>query len=139
MKKKMDYLWLDKTAKIFEVAIAVLLLFVIAVKIIEVILALSEIQVVIIGMEFDRFLSISFTLVIGVEFTKMLCKHTPETVIDVLLFAIARQTVIYHKSTTDLLVGSIAIAGLFAAKRFFLKWDRKKKETHDEKTPESAD
>ena len=36
------------------------------------------------------FLEQAMTLAIGVEFIKMLCKHSPQTVIEVLLFAIAR-------------------------------------------------
>ena len=75
---------------------------------------------VILNMEFEQILSVAFALVIGVEFTKMLFKHTPETIIDVLLFAIARQTVIYHANMTDMLVGVAAIAGLFAAKKFLI-------------------
>ena len=42
---------------------------------------------------FNDYLSIAFNFVIGIEFIKMLCKHTPETVIEVLLFAIARQLI----------------------------------------------
>ena len=36
---------------------------------------------------FNNFLAWTMNLVIGVEFVKMLCKHTPGTVIEVLLFA----------------------------------------------------
>jgi phosphate starvation-inducible membrane PsiE len=74
-------------------------------------------------MEYERVLSTMLTLVIGVEFIKMLCKHTPETVIDVLLFAMARQIVIYHDNSLDLLLGIIAIVGLFAAKKYLTKKD----------------
>ena len=45
---------------------------------------------------FNDYLSIAFNFVIGIEFIKMLCKHTPETVIEVLLFAIARQLIVEH-------------------------------------------
>lgn len=77
-------------------------------------------------MTFNGILSIILTLVIGVEFTKMLCKHTPEAVIDVLLFAIARQMVVYQDSVLDLLIGMASIVGLFAAKKFLLdKFDKK--------------
>ncbi|MDR2559351.1 MAG: transporter [Oscillospiraceae bacterium] len=118
--KKIGLKHLDKIAKSFEVAIALLLLVVIAIKIIEVVLELTGFDIIIISMDFERILSMAFALVIGVEFTKMLFKLTPETVIDVLLFAIARQTVIYHERTLDLLIGVIAIAGLFAAKKYLV-------------------
>ena len=59
-------------------------------------------------------------LAIGVEFIKMLCRHTPETVIEVLVFAIARQMVIIHKSAAETLVEVIAIAILFGVRKFLL-------------------
>jgi hypothetical protein len=124
---------LEKIAKSFEVGIALLLLVVIAIKVLEVIFVLTELDIVIINMSFERILSQAFALVIGVEFVKMLFKLTPETVIDVLLFAIARQTVIYHERTLDLLIGAMAIAGLFAAKKYFIGNDDPKKEQKEEK------
>jgi len=127
--KKTSLHYLDKTAKTFEYVVALLLLLVIAIKVIEVVLELTGFKITIISMEFERILSTAFALVIGVEFTKMLCKHTPETVIDVLLFAIARQTVIYYERTTDLLVGVAAIAGLFAAKKYLIDTKYKKTES----------
>ena len=63
---------------------------------------------------------IALALVIGVEFTKMLYKHTPDTVIDVLLFAVARHMVMYHERTMDMLIGAVSIAGLFAAKKYLI-------------------
>jgi len=110
----------DTTTYIFEIIIAFVLLAVIAIKIIEISAAVIGLEIVIITMKFEKILSMVLALVIGVEFIKMLCKHTPETVIDVLLFAIARQIVIYHEKTLDLLIGALAIVGLFAAKKFLL-------------------
>ncbi|KJZ96375.1 phosphate-starvation-inducible PsiE family protein, partial [Clostridium sp. IBUN13A] len=54
---------------------------------------------------FNNYLAAAFNLVIGIEFIKMLCKHTPETVIEVLLFAIARQLIVEHTTTMENLVG----------------------------------
>ena len=60
----------------------------------------------------------AFNFVIGIEFIKMLCKHTPETVIEVLLFAIARQLIVEHMTIFQNLIGVIAIAGLFATRKY---------------------
>jgi len=60
-------------------------------------------------------------LAIGAEFIKMLCKHTPETVIEVLAFALARQLIVGHASPIENLITVIAIAILFAVRRFLLK------------------
>ena len=67
---------------------------------------------------FNNYLSIAFNFVIGIEFIKMLCKHTPETVIEVLLFAIARQLIVEHMTIFQNLVGVIAIAVLFATRKY---------------------
>ena len=118
MKKFISFM--DKATYLVEMAIAILLLAVIATKTVEVVTEMAGVQITILAMDFERMLSTTLTLIIGVEFIRMLCKHTPETVIDVLLFAIARQIVIYHEKTLDLLVGMVAIAGLFAAKKFLI-------------------
>lgn len=64
------------------------------------------------------FMTMALNLAVGVEFVKMLCKHTPETIIEVLLFATARQMIVYHQSALDTLIGVGAIAGLFATRKF---------------------
>ena len=61
------------------------------------------------------------TLAIGAELIKMLCKHTPETVIEVLAFALARQLIVGHAAPLENLVTVIAIAVLFGIRRFLLK------------------
>jgi len=127
MKTKKILYYIDKIANGFEIVIAFLLLLIIAVKFAELFAEMAAFDIIILSMDFERILSAMFALIIGVEFTKMLYKHTPETVIDVLLFAIARQTVIYHANMTDMLVGVAAIAGLFAAKKFLIdKFDKNK-------------
>jgi hypothetical protein len=126
MKEK-SLVYLDKVTKSLEIAIALLLLAVVGIRIVEIVLTLMGFDVTILNMDFDRVLSISLALVISVEFIRMLCKHTPETVIDVLLFAIARQIVVYHDAPTDMLIGVVAIVGLFAAKKYLIGMDLFKK------------
>ena len=128
MNENKIIIFLEKVTKLFEIAFAFYLLIVIVIKVIELFLELIGLQVIILSMDFDGILSIVISLIIGVEFIKMLYKHTPETVIDVLIFAIARQMVIYHEGSTDMLVGVIAMAGLFAAKRFLVSnnFDKKR-------------
>jgi len=111
---------LDKITSIFEIVIAALLLVVVALEVFRIGTVLAGRPVVVLTMEFDRILSAALALVIGVEFTKMLYKHTPDTVIDVLLFAVARHMVMYHERTMDMLIGAVSIAGLFAAKKYLI-------------------
>ena len=63
----------------------------------------------------------AITLAIGAELIKMLCKHTPETVIEVLAFALARQLIVGHSECWQNLITVLAIAILFGIRRFLLK------------------
>ena len=48
------------------------------------------------GPELSYYLESAMTLAIGIEFVKMLCTHTPGTIIEVLLFATSRQMIVEH-------------------------------------------
>ncbi|MBO5734305.1 MAG: hypothetical protein J6R66_05405 [Clostridia bacterium] len=67
-----------------------------------------------------KILDSAITLAIGAELIKMLCKHTPETIIEVLAFALARQLIIGHVASWENLITVVAIAVLFAARKFLL-------------------
>lgn len=60
-----------------------------------------------------------FNLVIAIEFIKMLVRHTPESVIEVLLFATARQIVIGHGTPLESLTGILCVALLFITRKYF--------------------
>lgn len=60
------------------------------------------------------------TLVVGIEFVRMLILHTPQSVIEVLLYAVARQIVITHDSSLDNLIGVTAIAVIFMIQKYLL-------------------
>ena len=62
----------------------------------------------------------AITLAIGAELIKMLCKHTPETIIEVLAFALARELIVEHTTPWENLITVTAIAILFAVRRFLL-------------------
>ncbi|MBQ4544634.1 MAG: transporter [Oscillospiraceae bacterium] len=67
-----------------------------------------------------KILDDAIILAIGAELIKMLCKHTPETVIEVLAFALARQLIVGHAKPWENLVTVLAIAVLFGIRRFLL-------------------
>ena len=52
----------------------------------------------------DAFMANAFLIVMGIEFVKMLMLHTYGAVIDVLLFAIARQMIISHEEPMQTLM-----------------------------------
>jgi len=70
-------------------------------------------------MEITTFLSTAFELIIGIEFVKMLAKHTPSSAVEVLLYAIARQLISSTDGNMlDALIGVIAIGALFAIRKY---------------------
>lgn len=66
------------------------------------------------------FLNQAMSIAIGVELIKMLTKHTTSTVVEVLLFAIARQIVVNHGSALDSLLSVMALVALLAARKYLL-------------------
>ena len=77
---------------------------------------------------YEDLLETCFNLIIGVELIRMVYIHTPETVFEVLLFAIARQVIIDHSSPINSLIGVIAIAILFATRKYlFVEFDEAEK------------
>ena len=73
-----------------------------------------------IEMYLQNFLNQAMSIAIGVELIKMLTKHTSSTIIEVLLFALARQLVVSHGSALDTLLTVISLAILFGSRKFLL-------------------
>ena len=67
---------------------------------------------------FQKFLGHILMLVVGVELVAMLVMHTPGSVIEVLLYAIARNMLLGSKGTFDFILGIASIAGIFAIRKF---------------------
>lgn len=70
--------------------------------------------------QFTTFLGNALNLLIGVEFVKMLAKHTAENLLEVLMFAIARQMVVEHLNMFETLIGIVAITLIFAVRKYLL-------------------
>lgn len=67
---------------------------------------------------FTVFLGHAFNVIIGIEFIKMLAKHTPGATIEVLLFSLAREMVVEHTTPVENLIGIITIALLFVIRKY---------------------
>lgn len=70
-------------------------------------------------VEVSTFLQRALDIVIGIEFIKMLAKHSPGSSLEVLLYAIARHMVVGHESAMENLLSVSAIALIFIVRRFF--------------------
>jgi uncharacterized membrane protein (DUF373 family) len=106
-------------AYILELIISILIVAVIIISVIKLgISSVSFFHTPFSSEEFSQFLGTTFSLIIGIEFVKMLCRHTLGSVIEVLMFAMARQLIIEHTSTTENLVGILSIAVLFFIRKY---------------------
>lgn len=72
---------------------------------------------------FQNFLSHTLLLVVGVELVIMLILHTPAGIVEVLFFTIARKLLIESKSFFDVFMGIVAVAGLFAIRKYLVTKD----------------
>ena len=65
-----------------------------------------------------KYLSTVSTIVLCVEFVSMLCTHTVDSVVEVVLMAIARQIVVSHPAALETLLMVLAIGVLFAVRKY---------------------
>lgn len=119
---------LVRWTNLLEKAIAVLLL--VAIAVYAAICSVKAAQGIFTGeFRLELFMETILTLVVGIEFVRMLILHTAQSVIEVLLYAVARQIVIYHDSALENLWGVSAIALIFVIQRYLL--DPKRKTTNE--------
>ncbi|HOM44005.1 MAG TPA: phosphate-starvation-inducible PsiE family protein [Bacillota bacterium] len=62
---------------------------------------------------FQKFLGHTLLLVVGVEMVAMLVRHTPGSVIEVLLYAVARKMLISNAHMLEFFLGIASIASIF--------------------------
>lgn len=67
---------------------------------------------------FQKFLGHVLLMVVGVELVVMLVYHSPSSVIEVLLYAVARKLLIGNEGMLDFILGIFAIAAIFAIRKF---------------------
>lgn len=68
---------------------------------------------------FRQFLAHVLLLVVGIELILMLVSHSVDSIIEFILFVIARKMLIYADTMQDLLLGTLSIAILFLTIKFF--------------------
>lgn len=111
--------WVAKMASIIETVIAAVVLLAILVAGVRVLLEMQDLVLAPnVDEAFTEFLRSAFNVVIGIEFVKMLAKHSPGSAIEVLLFAIARQMVVEHTSPVENLVSILAILLIFVIRKY---------------------
>ena len=116
MHKKTD--WIHKTLHFLEWLIAIITLVVLVGMLILEIYRMFTVA--------DYFATIHtylhniLTLVVGLEFVRMLLDMTPANTLEVLIVAIARQVIMTHDNPWANVASVLCIAGLFAIRRFLI-------------------
>lgn len=60
----------------------------------------------------------AYYIIIGIEFIKMIAHHTLDSVIDVMMLAVARQMIVEHAGPIDNLLAVAAVAILFVVRKY---------------------
>ena len=68
----------------------------------------------------DTYLHNVLTLVVGLEFVRMLLDMTPANTLEVLIVAISRHVILNHNDPLSNVACVLCIAGLFATRRFLI-------------------
>lgn len=116
--KKYITLFLSRLAMLLEFFISVMLAIGIILLCFRLAGSLVHIPNLDVYPNYEDLLETCFNLIIGVELIRMMYYHTPDTVFEVLLFAIARQVIVDHSSAVSSLIGVCAIAVLFATRKY---------------------
>lgn len=86
----------------------------------------------------DVYLQNILTIVVGLEFVRMLINLTPANTLEVLIVAIARQVIVNHESALSNIACVLCIGGLFAIRRFLISRDDFKKELSETSQEETV-
>lgn len=103
------------TAQSFEVLVAAIVIVAILITLLSV---PGDLHQLYLDGDFNSFLINIFNIIIGIELLKMLCRHDLDSVVEVLLFAVAREMIIQHMPILETLIGIVAIAILFLIRKF---------------------
>lgn len=105
-------------AGLLEVLLAIIVLIALLISIVPLIELLPSLFIDDNGVGVHDFLVHALDIVIGIEFVKMLAKHSPGSVLEVLLTAIARNMIVGHGDALQNLISVGAIALIFIIRRY---------------------
>lgn len=112
-----------KLVNIFEIVVSILLIAGVIVSIPDILKYYFKIITSNAGLSyeiFQNFLSHVLLLVIAIEFVVLMIAHTDSNIIHLILLVISRKMLVYSDTMLDLLIATVAIAVLFAVRKFLL-------------------
>jgi hypothetical protein len=81
---------------------------------------------------YEELLADILLLVVGIELALMLVRRTPESLIEVMFFVVARKMLIKADTFWDLILGVAALAGLFAIRMYLVNRPHQNNHDHEE-------
>ena len=118
MEKKLRRI-LDKVSEMLELVMAVIVLAAVLIAIFSLKVPFQEfLNSHTADGSFLEFMGYLLNIVIGIEFFKMLCKPGAETVLEVLMFVVARHMIVHDTSAVENLLTIICIAIIFIIKKY---------------------
>ncbi len=122
--------WIQRICDLLELLVAVLVLIGIADALVGYFLGFTGIYHWIVDTgQFLTFLENMFSVVVGIEFVKMLLKPNAENVIEVLVFLIGRHMIIGNNSAVDILLSVISVGILYGLGWFLRTMDTQETES----------
>ena len=86
----------------------------------------------------NNYLHNILTIVVGLEFVRMLINLTPANTLEVLTVAIARQVIVNHNDPLSNIACVVCIGGLFAIRKFLITRSDFKKELSDDEDDDTT-
>ena len=119
LKKSYEYMY--KISRLGELFLSIVILIAIVISGISLILELPQFSIFHLDISaFTEFLASGLSLAVGIEFVKMLCRYSPEALVEIVMLAIARQMVVEHLELAQMFIGVCAIAILCIVRKYFL-------------------
>lgn len=110
---------LNRIADSMEITITIILLVGVVAYLLDVVLQYFM-RTTLLDFEYALLLEQMLNLIIGIEFARMLCIHSTDAIVDVLLFAVARYIIVNHASILITVSGVVAIAILFGVRKYLI-------------------
>ncbi|RVU55734.1 transporter associated domain-containing protein [Anaerosphaera multitolerans] len=123
MKRKKFLLLLNRIVFAFEILISLALVVGILISVPDIVryyINILQSNAEISSILFKNFLSHVLLLVIAMEFVLLMVAHNDSTIIHLILLVISRKMLVESERVSDLLIGVIAIAILFAVRKYLL-------------------
>ena len=103
---------------LLEILVGVSIAVAIGMSLIGLIADIHPIQLIADPDSLQGYLTTAMTIIIGVEFVKMIFSHSIDSVVEVMLLAVARQMVVEHTSPFENLMAVSSVALLYVVRKF---------------------